>query len=93
MHLLIFAFLSSLLLSFARAYCPAIVKKNLPYDYCVIITGDLPQNKTVYVDDCDPDSVCDFGGRPNKYVWPITQVDLNSNSANYQVGFSGLMQV
>lgn len=70
------------------AFCPSIVKKELEWDYWVKITDDLPQNKTVYIDDCHGNDVCDFGGRPNKYVWPLTQTDLNSNTANYKVKYN-----
>jgi hypothetical protein len=70
------------------AFCPSIVKIKLDWDYCVMITDGLPQNKTIYVDDCHGDDVCDFRGRPNKYVWPMTQTDLNTNSANYKVKYN-----
>jgi hypothetical protein len=49
-----------------------------------MITPDLPQWKTIYVDDCDGDTVCDFGGIPNKFIWPVRQTDLVANAATHK---------
>ena len=63
------------------AYCPAIVKKTLPYDMWVFISDDVPQNKTVYINNWESGYVWTFGGIQNSYIWPISQKDLNTNSA------------
>ena len=72
----------------AFSFCPAIFKRALIWDYCVQVTDDVPQNKTVYIDEWDGGRVCAYGGRPNSYIWPVTQVGLNSNSANYKNKFN-----
>ena len=69
------------LIKLIEAYCPAIVRKDMPYDMWVLITDDVPQNKTIYVDSCESGKVWTFGGKQNSYIWPISQSDLYSNSA------------
>lgn len=76
------------LIAYVQSFCPAFFHRDMEYDYCVNITIGLPQNKTVWVDDCEDGKVCTFGGRQNAFVWPITQADIITNSANYKIQYN-----
>ena len=77
-----------LTIKYSLSQCPVLFRKSLPFEQWVQISDDYPLNKTVYVDTCSKNRVCNFQGPLGKYIWPLRQDDINGNSSNYRFKYN-----
>jgi hypothetical protein len=57
-------------MAFGGFMCPAIIKSKLPGDLCLNITISFPRIRTIIIDDCADDELCDYNGVTGGFVWP-----------------------